>query len=202
MPKYDAVECFWVEPTGKAVRSLRRYASRDERGSCPDMPGEYSYHNDSVDIGDDFDAIWREEDWGKAVASIDVDEYKDDDRWPTHCSCGYEFQDDDNWQANQEPIMASKDGRKAWIHPTHGRKPTPGAMFDTYWRSRLQKEDGLTISVVCPDGMVWCIDDEASSGGYWTRTGTPPKITARPSILTPDYHGWLDDGVLSADIDS
>ena len=30
----------------------------------------------------------------------------------------------------------------------------------------------------------------------WTRTGVAPKLTAQPSILCQDYHGWLRDGVL------
>lgn len=62
--------------------------------------------------------------------------------------------------------------------------------------------DGLCLSVCLPDGTHWMIDGPSSSDGPgWERSGTPPLITARPSILTRQYHGWLTDGVLSDDLD-
>lgn len=201
MARYEAVECFWVESTGKATRSLRRYSHIEGEGTCPDCPGQYSYHNTSVKLGEDFESSFTDDDNGsRYIASIEPDEYTDDDRWPTHCSCGYEFTDEDSKQVVQEPIYESEDGRRSHTSQAHGATPTPGAMFDTFWRAQLRKEDGLAISVVLPDGSIWCIDDEATSGGYWTRTGTPPKLTVTPSILVADYHGFLTDGVLSADI--
>ena len=79
----------------------------------------------------------------------------------------------------------------------------PGAMFDATdwspWRSR-GTPDGKVWGVVTPPGDphdVWIIDSEASSGGHWTRTGTPPRLTVTPSILMPRYHGFLTDGVLT-----
>lgn len=203
MSAYAPVECFWVEPNGKAIRSLRRYSNRG--GRCPYKSGEYSYHDKSVEIGE-FDAVWTDEPatehrpGARFVASISVEEYEGDKRWPTQCECGYVFTVEDHWQVNQEPIYEAKDGRAAWVHPSHGRSPTPGAMFDTHWRPELRKEDGLAISVVCQDGTVWCIDDEATSGGYWKRTGEPPNLTVEPSIQTPKYHGFLQDGVLTASL--
>jgi hypothetical protein len=195
---YDSVECFWVDPTGKGIRTFRRY-SRDEDLDCPDKPGEYSFHSASVEIGDDFDMIWVDEsDGSRFVASLDLEEFGDDPRWPTHCSCGYEFRVDDEWQVNQEPVYEAADGRRAWTSPAHHRKPTPGAMFDTFWRPQLRKADGLAISVVCPNGAVWCIDDQATGGGYWTREGTAPCLTVSPSIVAGDYHGHLQNGVLTA----
>jgi hypothetical protein len=190
---YEAVECFWVEPDGKALHTLRRY----RRGDSHDCP-EGDYHYSIVEVGE-HDVRWADgDDGGHYIAAIDVAEYAGDPRWPTHCACGYEFTEDDHWQVNQEPIYVAEDGRRAWTSHAYHRKPTPGAMFDTFWRPELRKEDGLAISVVCPDGAVWCIDDEATSGGHWTRTGTAPKLTVQPSIQTPDYHGHLTDGVLTA----
>ncbi len=195
---YEAVECFWVEPTGKALRTLRRYSDA-ENGECPAHPGAYSHHDVSVEIGADFDVIWNDEpDGARYVAALSVEDFGDDPRWPTHCTCGYEFRLDDHWQVNQEPVYAGADGREAWTSPAHGRKPTPGAMFDTFWRPELRKADGRAISVVCPDGQVWCIDDQATGGGYWERHGEAPRLTVTPSIMTGDYHGFLTDGVLTA----
>ena len=190
---FEAVECFWVEPTGKALRTLRRY--RRGESDCP--VGEY--HKNTVEIGDHFDVLWASaDDGGRYIASIDVADYAGDPRWPTNCACGYAFTEEDHWQAIQEPIYAAEDGRRAWISPAYHRQPTPGAMFDTFWYPSLRKEDGLAISVVCPDGAVWCIDVETSSGGFWTRDGVPPKLTVSPSVQTPDYHGFLHDGILTA----
>lgn len=196
---FDAVECFWVEPTGKSLRTLRRY----QRGEDP-CPGQRDYHQAIVEVGDDFDTIWSTQEYNgvqhRHVAAIDPAEYHDDPRWPTFCECGYEFKDTDHWQVNQEPIYASADGRRAWTSPAYGRKPTPGAMFEIFWRPELRKEDGHALAVVCPDGAVWEIDAQATSGGYWTRDGDPPKLTVTPSIQTPEYHGFLKDGVLTASL--
>lgn len=192
---YDAVQCFWVEPNGKALRTLRRYRRGDDQ--CEQNPS--GYHNAVVEIGDDFDVLWASGDDGaRYVAAIDASDYAGDERWPTHCVCGYEFTEDDHWQVHQEPIYAAADGRRAWTSPAHERRPTPGAMFDTFWRPELRKEDGLAISVVCPNGEVWCIDEQARSGGFWTRQGTPPNLSVTPSIVAGDYHGFLTNGVLSA----
>lgn len=196
---YEAVECFWVEPNGRSIRTLRRYSRGRGGNRCPYMAGEYSYHTRSVEIGE-FDATWTKEPHGKYVGLVRAEEYEGDPRWPTRCECGYEFKPDDEWQAGQEPIYESEDGRRAWTSPAHRRQPTPGAMFDTFWRPELRKTDGLAISVVCPNGQVWCIDDKATSGGFWTREGTPPKLTVSPSIVAGDYHGFLRNGVLTASL--
>jgi hypothetical protein len=56
------------------------------------------------------------------------------------------------------------------------------------------------ISVLCPNGAEWCVDAKSSNGDGWTVTGAPPKITCSPSILVPGYHGFLRDGVFTANI--
>jgi hypothetical protein len=56
------------------------------------------------------------------------------------------------------------------------------------------------ISVLCPNGVEWCIDAKSSNGEGWEVTGEAPAITARPSILVPGYHGWLTEGVFSPNI--
>lgn len=196
---YPATECFWVEPTGEATRTLRRYSHVEGEGTCPADPDELSYHNASLDIGISPVVLCdHDQDGLKYIAAIDVDDYRGDPRWPAQCSCGYEFTDEDSWQVNQCPIYESKDGRRTYVTKAYGRRPIPGAMYHTWWRPWIRKEDGLTITVVCPNGEEWCIDEKASSGGYWTRTGTPPKLTVTPSIIAGDYHGFLTNGVLTA----
>lgn len=84
-----------------------------------------------------------------------------------------------------------------------------GATFDKTEWSVHQGPDGRSWGVVLPPGGqvdVWGIDERASSGGYWTRVGTPPLLSVTPSILTPNYHGFLGSngapvGYLSDDLE-
>lgn len=46
-------------------------------------------------------------------------------------------------------------------------------------------------------GGVWCTGCPATqSGAHWSVEGEPPRVTAHPSIISGDYHGWLRDGKL------
>lgn len=63
----------------------------------------------------------------------------------------------------------------------------------------------LPITVCLPDGSMWCPDQRPTYGSNtiegWKVTGDLPRITARPSVGKPGYHGFLTDGVLSDDLD-
>ena len=75
----------------------------------------------------------------------------------------------------------------------------PGAMYDASWMAFacIKHADGRCLSVRLPDRMDWLVDRPPDGSRVaWTRTGEPPHVTARPSILTPKYHGFLTDGVL------
>ena len=77
----------------------------------------------------------------------------------------------------------------------------PGAMFDADWDAGAfaPGPDGLWLMVRLPSGEDWAVDLPAqNSNRPWTRTGKPPTVTARPSIQTPKYHGFLTAGVLVA----
>jgi len=72
-----------------------------------------------------------------------------------------------------------------------------GAMFYSDWMD-YKGPDGKCLSVRTPGGY-WMIDGPSTQhpeGNAWTRTGVPPKVTAMPSIIAGNYHGWLRDGVL------
>lgn len=63
------------------------------------------------------------------------------------------------------------------------------------------------IFVMTPVGP-WCIDAVSTDGNGnnnengWTVTGEVPNITASPSINFPGiYHGWLQNGILSDDVE-
>lgn len=184
-------QCIVIEPTDRVHQYLRCYKSD------PHPYPDGHLHEAKVQIED-----------GPVVISdegyiVNVDEWpRSDPRWPAQCEhCDYRFTDDDRWQLFVDHVYRAADGRECTL-----RHPFVGAM----WRARWMEPhwigpDGESWMLALPTkreiGDPWCIDGPSSSGGSWTRTGTPPTLTARPSILTPYYHGWLTDGVLSDDLD-
>lgn len=196
--------CFMVEPSGEGRMFLRRYDNAPDdapRARCPGMPGEYSYHNASqVELG-----VFPYEpgDDGIYPAVDHLAPPHDDPRWPTKCDrCDYVLLEDDHWQVHPRAIFRRPDTGEEWDF----RELPIGAMYDTPWMKHARGfvgPDGLSLSVKLPPGGehdVWHIDGPASSGGRWTRTGTPPNITAQPSILTGSYHGFLQNGELTGSL--
>lgn len=64
-----------------------------------------------------------------------------------------------------------------------------------YWKDWSDKRPPL--SVLCPNGVEWCVDRKSSNGEGWKVTGTAPLITAHPSIDVTGFHGWLKEGVFT-----
>jgi hypothetical protein len=191
-----AWQCFMLEPTDRVRRELRRYDARYPHEHCE--ASGMGYHNAGVRI-EDGPVVWREH--GRSIVTEPIEWQRDDPRWPTHCACGYEFTDDDHWQLAYHMLYRLPDGTETIL-----REAPPGAMWDATWLAdvrdyRDRSPDGLILTLMLPDGYEWLIDGPSANGPGWTRTGTPPLITARPSILSPRYHGWLTDGVLSADLE-
>ena len=122
-----------------------------------------------------------------------VSAYKDDPRWPTHCVCGYAFQEADEWQVFNRRHYDTPSG-----------DPEPGDIFWTTWggqsKDRQKWEEAPHLYGVCPDGRHWDMDGPSTNGNGWTRSGEPPLITASPSIDTGTYHGFLQNGVFSPDL--
>lgn len=189
--------CFLLTPTDRAWRSLRRITLRDTVACALSRYG----HHAVVEIGDGPFALTAE-------GTYPVLNWpKDDPRWPTHCACGYAFQPEDYWACDQDLIFHTPDGRACGTHHRlrgTERAAPAGAMWVATWvpaGDAWSGPDGRCLVVMLPDGMEWMIDGRARSGGRWTRTGEPPAITARPSIASPGYHGWLTAGVLSDDLE-
>lgn len=83
-------------------------------------------------------------------------------------------------------------------------EPQPGDMWfdDEYagkWDSEahVERGGGAHLIVRLPNGWDWDMDGPMSNGPGWERAGDPPHITAAPSIVAGDYHGWLRGGVLT-----
>lgn len=124
--------------------------------------------------------------------------------WPSTCpECAVEIPYDQGFDAG----WRSKMGAHIWRRPDTGEEHRDqhefgaGAIYEVDWGpDGWTGPDGKAWGVVLPPGGVsdhWIIDAPASSGGHWERTGTPPNLNVTPSILTPRYHGFLQNGVLT-----
>lgn len=203
-------KCFWLEPTDKRALYLRRYVSSDAGGKC-ELSG-IGCHNASVRIEDSPD----EKDEEGYSQIVEVEPYLADPRWPAACACGYVFTDTDQRQLFQDTIYRRTDTGE--VFPL--RDAPPGAMYDAWWAARFWKgPDGRSLVVKLPNGTDWQVDGAANNCTMpddhfqqkhhcWTRTGTPPLITVgnsfgptcnagAGSIQSGDYHGFLQNGVLT-----
>ena len=183
-----------AEPAGRYRRSLRRYRSArtapgQDLNDCP--AGDYlRFHNASTDIGDvsEADRIASDGDWPR-----------DDARWPDACACGYVFAPEDVWQRRDDPVYRLPDGTEFVFRGSFGRSAPPGTMIRAAWYDAHAEGRGESWLVSLPDGGDWITTQDATGGGSWTVTGTPPGITVSPSIWhdSPNgWHGWIRDGHL------
>lgn len=191
--------CFLIVATDRCKRELRRFTWSAEQ-PCPLHEG--SGHDAMVPIED-----------GPVLLSpegyqLSEEAPRADPRWPTACACGYVFQERDQWQLFSQRIYVREDTGQEYTLKFRGPNAAPvGAMWDAPWNVERGEKwtgpDGRCLMVrLPPDGHDWCIDGPSSGDGPgWTRTGVPPMITVTPSILTPKYHGFLRDGVLTDDLD-
>jgi hypothetical protein len=193
------VTCFLIEATGQYRRSLRRFSFNEREGQ--------QHAHDASNFLDVVDKMGEEED-----GQVSGDVYPHDDpKWPTRCSCGYVFKDADYWQLSHEPEYRRTDTGEL----TTLREVPAGAMWIASWYVRDDGADGISSPIhkaerpgqphliVKTPGGDWNVDQKSANGQGWSWTGTPPKVTARPSIgiYGPDgqtfkYHAFLTDGVL------
>lgn len=174
--------CFMIRPTGRWRVTKRRYSTVTK------CPGRYSYHNAH----------------GASTEEPAIPERRPDltePGWPAKCdACDYVFKADDVAQLFAQEVYRADDGREFGGF----REAPPGAMWVAEWlrdSSRVKPPaGGDPIMVKLPGGHDWCLDSEASGGGYWVRSGTPPHLEVHPSInVVGSYHGWLQGGVLTDD---
>jgi hypothetical protein len=186
------IKCFWLEPTPHASVSLRRYKGHGKEGPCP--KSGLSYHNVSVIVVPQMDRPLKKRfDEG----DLDHEDYpRTDPRWPKTCPCGYEFQEDDSWQINTQRLYGNPEMNGLITI----EDAVVGAMWDAWWYDHSGLDDKCIV--VRTPGGDWIIDYPIDGKG-WTRTGTPPELTVRPSIGIGGepgkgwkYHGFLTDGYL------
>lgn len=178
----DRVACFWLEDLRTARYRLRRYAGE---ATCV---GGMGYHNALSGV-----IAEVAEDPAKNYAGTNPPAVDNSDpRWPARCACGYAFVETDARQVFADSLYRRADTGEV----TTREDAAAGAMWDANWWPD-KGPGGICLMVKLPDGCEWMVDGpSANSKTPWSRTGTPPLVTARPSILTPGYHGFLTDGFL------
>lgn len=198
------IQTFWCEPAPRARQRLRRY-SRSDSG-CTDA---YSYHNAYAILGE-VDFALETGYTGDSTQPFD----RADPRWPTKCErCDYAFQPDDEWQHNLDRLYRRADTGELLAHDDM----PAGASYDATWYHDFWVgRDGMSLTVVLPDGTHWHVDSRATNCDLpddtvhrcWVREGDPRacNVTAGKngvtctagggSIQSPAYHGHLRNGVL------
>jgi hypothetical protein len=195
----DITQCFFLQPTNRKRRSLRRYSVHS---SCPD--GKYHSRCATLDFVD-----------ARHSDTQHPDVPNDHWLWPVACVCGYRFQSDDVIQVFVEDVFARSDNGEI----TTIIDAPPGAMWFADWlvvegSNRFRGPDDHCLIVRLPNGNDWVIDGRANNCTLpndevhrcWVRTGTIPNITVSKeggptcaagagSIQCGNYHGFLRNGV-------
>jgi hypothetical protein len=213
LSSYTGVDCFWLEPTGRARLALRRFTFSPSEHR-PEGTGRGGWHacpqskygcNATVDLDDFIRLRFKEEgDYGRVLLEVPKGRRPGhrDPRWPTVCdACAEPFPAGAHWQVNQTEEYERADGGLEYVHSYAG---PPGALLHLRWGWNMSRDgqrnmgaDGISLGAYCPNGMLWQVDHEATGGGRWTRTGDPrdpPSLTVSPSIVAGDYHGFLQAG--------
>lgn len=198
------IKCFWLEPTDREKRYLRRYAS----GSI--CPGVMGYHDEMIFL-DEAAEVWDAEKRYWVDSGQTSEDFKDHPLWPTRCSCGYEFQDKDERQLFSSHLYRRTDtGEEMTL-----RDAPDGAMWEATWYNEPAwcGDDGKAIICRVPTRHDWHIDGPCSNctrpdepHHCWVRHGTPPNLTVDKngntcaagagSVLTSTWHGFLRNGEL------
>lgn len=210
------IPCFLLEPTDRVAIYLRRYYEKHARhhknqedDSCPFG----SYHNALFRIEDE---PVEEDEEGYICNGINKEKFdKSDPRWPKTCTCGYEFQEQDEWQRFCDQIYRRVDTNEEM---TIDEAPA-GAIWYAPWMDMFHvPQDEHNLVVKTPGGL-WSIDSFASNCTMpddtkqerhhcWVRHGIPPNITVDKngktcgagagSIQCGNYHGFLINGWLES----
>ena len=218
----EPVQCFMLEvverETNVVTAELKLGRDGEERANaaCPAMPGHLHRAEVSVPSGISLSNV---------ITGADDTLYIQlpDRRVQMCCSgCGMVFKADE--------AEAWSSHAKWWYrNPKTGKEgsgsyqvASPGAMYECPW---LDEEDHradllsefyvrdwagkrLPLAVVLPDYSHWVVDQKSTIRGSnqfgpgWTITGDAPNLTASPSIDTGTYHGFLQNGILTPDLEN
>ncbi len=163
------IPCFFLEPSDQGLAGLRRYST------APCSVTNYGYHNAMATLEQHPWDSAQQDLWGHPYGTPN-----DDPRWPQSCECGYVFQNEDSRQSQTNRLFRRSDTGALLLL----RDAAPGAMWFADFYPH-QGPDGHCLVVMTPGGE-WLVDGPSSNGpGTWQRSGTPPFVTAQPSIHFP-----------------
>lgn len=202
--------CYWLEPNGLGRVGLRRFTYSTQSPPCAAGPGGC----DATHVRRATHPIpWLPDEDGyvtlRSPEQVGLAVPHSSSSWPRRCeACGNRFPRGAQWQEHwHEGFVRADTGETIWTRHVHGRE-LAGALYDARWlhdvggqaRNVQDRGDGIVLAAVCPNGLPWIVDAEATGGGFWERTGDPRQpetLTASPSIRAGEYHGHLVAGVFS-----
>jgi hypothetical protein len=155
------IKVFFLEPTGRLRRFLRRYVSAENEDSKK-CSLRYGWHNAEFHL-DDIEDV-------DSASTINLTEhnhpeqFKGDRRWPSHCGCSYEFQASDIFQIHLKRLFRRTDTGEEMIL----NDAPAGACWFADWMlvegsNHYRGPDDHSLVVRCPDGHDWCVDSRASN---------------------------------------
>jgi hypothetical protein len=205
-------QTFWIEPTDDTAVGLRTYTGADRSGwTCED-----GWHDSSVTYTGRAPAIVDEQ--GIEHQQPPPEGEQD---WPTTCArCGIDIPDPIHQHWSQRIWRRTDTGEERFNHSNPDVATAdipiaePGACWNAHWMPSAV--DGVYLMVRCPDGHDWAVDSRASNCGLpdddehrcWVRHGDPRECrvtvdkngltcpSGAGSIQTPNWHGFLRDGLL------
>lgn len=157
------IKTFFLDRTNRVRQILRRYTH--DGGECSDIRN-HGYHEATMVVLGDVD-----------VPDMPPDEYHvletgtsiidngmigpiraDDSRWPTHCSCGYKFQDEGSKRYWPQRLY-----RNIHTGEEYTLRDAPlGAMWHTDYTGHFGP-DGKCLVVRIPKRHDWLVDSRASN---------------------------------------
>lgn len=208
---YAAVKCFLVEPTDTVKLFARCFVSSSDPDGGKCEASGMGYHNAEVFYKDIESPLTKE-----GYDTSEPAQLPEDAPFPTHCACGFEFRAKDRTIFTSRIYKRSDNGETLTFQDVH---KAPGAMYRATWCEDYKPwcgPDGRSYIVVLPNGREWQIDGRASNCTMkddnihkcWVRHGEAPNFTVDKngptcaagggSILAGDYHGFLQNGWLTA----
>lgn len=214
-----AWNCIFIQETGIVRLSLRRYA-----GDKPCSVSGTGYHNAQIPIEETEQVgeggVIGDFNFEKPLMEKYIEQFDQ-----MKCTCGYQFANEDNRQIFRDREYTDDQGNKftqrdapigsMWYSEWHERfsfpSPDGKALVVKLPANNEWCVDGQASNCQAPckncaqpfeahaKGQTECKDFQHSDPNHrcWQRSGTPPMITASPSIQVPGYHGFLQNGQLT-----
>jgi hypothetical protein len=193
------IPIFFLVPTYRTKKYLRRYSKNST------LDSNHSYHDAKVCIGE-----------GTSKSTSGDLHSHNDPRYPTHCSCGYVYKEEDNWQVFHRSIYKRYDtGEEMTVE-----EAPVGSAYNASWMTREPCDplDERYLIIKTPGGewhtfakatnctmpsekhFCWIKHGSALDGtlhidknGYTCNAGAG-------SIIIGDYHGFCHQGHLTPSI--